>query len=406
MKKPLTPYQKRLFVFLSVATFFEGYDFQALGQILPNLRAEMGLSEAVGGQLVSAISIGTMLAYFLVRLADRWGRRRVLTITILGYASFTFFTGFSQSPYDFAFFQFCARIFLIAEWTLSMVFAAEEFPADRRGFVIGVIQAATAFGAIICAAMVPLLLQTAYGWRTVYLVGVIPLLLLAYARRGLKETERFSHYAAKRPTTKRRFFAIFHTAHKKRVLQMALIWGLTYMCTQPAVIFWKEFAVNERGFTDGQVGLAVAVASLGALPLVFFVGKLIDEWGRRRGAILIYLAMALSVVPAYQLRNFWALTVSLMVAIFAAVALLTLLNTFTTELFPTEIRGDAFAWSNNFLGRIGYVIAPAIVGAAAGQIGWGNAVSVTAVFVLAALMLILWLLPETSKMELEETAAV
>ncbi len=111
----LSSYHKRLFVFLSVATFFEGYDFMALSQILPNLRAEMGLTEAQGGMLGSVISIGTILAFVLVRLADRWGRRRVLALTILGYASFTFLTGLSRTPYDFALFQFTARVFLIAE---------------------------------------------------------------------------------------------------------------------------------------------------------------------------------------------------------------------------------------------------------------------------------------------------
>src|SRR5688572_4849379 len=99
---PLTRYQRRLLVFLSVATFFEGYDFFALAQILPNLRADMGLSEAEGGRLVAVVGIGTILAYVVVRLADRFGRRVVLTLTILGYTLFTFATAFAQSPYDFA----------------------------------------------------------------------------------------------------------------------------------------------------------------------------------------------------------------------------------------------------------------------------------------------------------------
>ena len=375
----------------------------------------MGLSDAAVGSLTGVISAGTIVAYVLVRLADRWGRRRVLTLTILGYAALTFLTGLSRSVYDFALFQFAARVFLIAEWALCMVYAAEEFPAEQRGFVLGLIQAFNALGSITCAAIVPFLLDISIpwsgaaidlGWRAVYFVGVIPLLLLAFARRNLKETKRFVEYQAQRRGPPRSLFAIMRSPYRNRVLQMALIWGLTYACTNTAVLFWKQFTVTERGFTDAQVAKAVALASLVALPFVFSVGKLLDKWGRRRGAVLIYSVCAVFVVLAYQLHNFWLLTLCLVAAIFAAIALLSLLNAYTTELFPTEMRADAFAWSNNLLGRIGYVLAPVAVGWMAGRIGWGNAVSLTVIPVVIALALLLWLLPETSQRELEETSAL
>jgi putative MFS transporter len=403
-KATFTSYQKRLFVFLSVATFFEGYDFTALSQILPNFRADMGLSEGEGGLIVTAISAGTIVSYLLVRLADKWGRRRVLAMTILGYALFTFLTGLSRNPYEFTAAQFLGRIFLIAEWALSMVIAAEEYPAEQRGFVLGVLQAFNSLGSITCAAVVPALLASPLHWRTVYFVGIIPLLLLAYARRGLRETKRFSEYAATRRETRRPLVAILRTPYRKRVLQLALIWGLTYMCTNTVVVFWKEYAVAEAGFTDGDVAKALIIASLVAMPFIFSVGKVLDAWGRRRSSLLIYGVSAVFVVLAYQLTHFWILTICLAFAIFAAIALLALLNTFTTELFPTDMRADAFAWSNNLLGRIGYVIAPVLVGRAAESYGWGNSASMTAVTVVIALILILWWLPETSKKELEETA--
>lgn len=394
-----------LLIFLSVASFFEGYDFLALSQVLPNLRADLGLDPATGGRIVSLIGVGTILAYLVVRLADRWGRRRVLTLTILGYAAFTFFSGLSRGAWDFALFQLVARVFLIAEWALAMVYAAEEFPAERRGLAIGIIQGASAFGSIVCAGVTPLLLHNQYGWRTVYFVGVIPLLLVAYARRNLQESRRFVEQAVK-GAAPAGLLDLLRSPYRRRALQLALIWALTYMCTQNAVVFWKEFAVGERGLTDGQVGTAVALASLVSLPLAFAAGKLLDAIGRRPSAVIIYLATAAGVLAAYRLHSYWLLTASLMVAIFGAVALLTLLNAFTTELFPTERRADAFAWANNLLGRIGYVIAPALVGAAAVRIGWGPAVSFTVVFLLAALALVLWLLPETTRRELEETAAI
>jgi putative MFS transporter len=106
----------------------------------------MGLSEGQGGLIVSAISVGTVVSYFLVRLGDKWGRRRVLAITILGYALFTFLTGMSRTAYDFTLYQFIGRIFLIAEWALSMVIAAEEYPAEQRGLVLGVLQAFNSLG--------------------------------------------------------------------------------------------------------------------------------------------------------------------------------------------------------------------------------------------------------------------
>jgi MFS transporter, putative metabolite:H+ symporter len=397
---PLTRYQRRLLVFLSVATFFEGYDFFALAQILPNLRADMGLSEAEGGRLVAVVGIGTILAYAVVRLADRFGRRVVLTVTILGYTLFTFATAFAQSPYDFAIYQLAARVFLIGEVSLSMVYAAEEFPADRRGHAIGVIQAAGAFGAIACAATAPWLLDTPWGWRSVYLVGVAPLLLLAYARRGLRETGRFADYAAG-GIERRALFDILRSTHRQRILQLAVIWVLLFVCAQNTVFFWKEFAVAERGFTDGQVGLSMAVAALASLPPLFFVGWALDAWGRRPAAAVIFVGMAASVVAASQLHAPWLLTLALAVAVFCIAAAFAVLNSFTTELFPTDCRAEAFAWANNLLGRSGYVVGPAVVGATAGTLGWGNVISLTALCPLGALALILWLLPETKGRQLK-----
>lgn len=400
--EPLSPYQKRLFAFLSVATFFEGYDFMALTQILPNLRASLGLDETQAGFMVGFINLGTVLAYFLVRKADRWGRRRVLTVTIAGYTAFTFASGLAPNIWAFAAFQMVARIFLLAEWAISSVIAAEEFPAKRRGMVIGVISASGSLGSVMCAGLVPLLLKAPWGWRTVYFVGIVPLLVLAFARRSLRETKRFEeqvHSENARPLV-----YIWRTPYKKRVVELGLIWLLTYVCTQTSVTFWKEFAVGERGMTDGQVGLAITIAALVAMPLVFLSGKMLDVVGRRGGAFGIYGLTALGVFLAYTLENRWALTGALMLGIYGASAFLPVMNAYTTELFPTDLRADAFAWSNNLIGRIGYVASPALVGWFAHRVGWGSAVRVTALFPLLALALILWLLPETRNRELEETA--
>ncbi|HHH11309.1 MAG TPA: MFS transporter, partial [Sorangium sp.] len=112
------------------------------------------------------------------------------------------------------------------------------------------------------------------------------------------------------------------------------------------------------------------------------------------------------VLGCYRFENRWAITVSLIFGIFGASGSLPVLNAFTAELFPTTLRGDAFAWSNNLLGRVGYVLSPMAVGALAGHWGWGPSVQLTVIGPLLALGLIFLWLPETSSKELEETAAV
>jgi putative MFS transporter len=399
---PDAAYHRRLLVFLSVASFFEGYDFLALAQLLPNIRQHYGLSEGDGGLLVTVVNAGTMIAYGLVRQADRWGRKRALGITIVGYTIASFLSGLAPTAWLFALGQLLARVFLIGEWAIALVVAAEEFPKERRASAMGIIQASSSLGAVACAGLVPILVKLPFGFRTVYFVGAVPLLLVAFLRRSMREPPRFEAAQKAAGGVTRSLFEIFRGPSARRVLLVAVVWALSYVCTQNAVTFWKEFAVAERGFTDGDVGLSVTIAALAAMPLAFLSGKLLDVVGRKKGATLIFLLLSGGTVAAYGLHSWALLTVALVFAIWGSTAILQVLNTFTTELFPTKERADAFAWSNNLLGRIGYVLSPVAVGVAAERWGWGPSVSATAIFPLVGLAIVLFTFPETKGRELDD----
>lgn len=396
---PLTPYQRKLFVFLGVATFFEGFDYIALTQLLPSIRAEYGLDYAGGQLLVSLINVGAVAAYVLIRHADVVGRRRVLSVTIAGYTLFTLASAFAPSALSFGLLQFAARMFLLAEYAISMVYVVEEFPADRRAFAAGVIQGATSLGSIVCAGVVPLLLKWPWGFRSVYLVGGAPLLLLMFLRRGIRDTQRFIDH---KPEAPRSLFRIFATPHWKRLPLLASIWALTYLCTYVLVNNFKDYALAERGFDDKRVSFAIMIAALGSMPLVFLCGKLLDKLGRKGGATVIFLITSLSTFVTFTSHGFWLITLGLTGCIFAASAVLPVLNSITLELFPTDVRADGYGWSNNLLGRAGYIAGPSLVGALAPSLGIGVATALTGVFPLLALGLILWRVPETSGKELEQ----
>jgi putative MFS transporter len=401
----LTSYQRRLFFFLGVATFFEGFDYIALGQILPTLRKQFALSEADEGVLVAIIGFGAVLAYVLMRYADVVGRRRVLSLTIAGYTVFSLLTAVTGNVYQFGAAQLVARAFLLAEYAVSMVYLAEEFPADRRGFAVGVIQGLSSLGSVVCAGVVPMLLKSPLGFRAVYLVGSLPLLLMMFLRRNVRETARFLELGPNKHSFLD-FMRVFRTPYGKRIPLLASIWFLTYLCTYLIVTYWKNFVVGERGFDDAMVGRAIMIAALGSLPLVFWSGKLLDSVGRRPGAVVIFLVASASTVVAYTAHGFWLLTLGLTGGIFAASAVLPVLTSFSLELFPTELRADAYGWTNSVLGRLAHVVGPLCVGFAARRYGYGASVAATAVFPMLALALILLKLPETRGKELEETSAL
>lgn len=401
-RPPLTSYHRWLFFFLGVAGFFEGYDNFAVTQILPSLRAEMNLTKQASGALIGFINIGLVLAYILVRYADRWGRRRVLTVTILGYTACTVLTGLAPNIYFFAAFQLFARLFLVAEWAVATVYAAEEFPAERRGTVIGIIHGVNAFGSVACAGLAPILCATRYGWRSVYFVGAVPLLLMAIARRSLRETRRFDEQVAGKPLAP--FTRILVPPWRGRLIVLALCWGLTYASTSVAVTFYKDFALSERGLTDAEVGANISMAAILAVPLAFGAGKLIDRIGRRRGAMIIYALTILGTLGPYNIGARSVVVAALIAAIVGITGFGVVLAAYTAELFPTDLRGDAFGWSNSLLGRITFVAAPPLVGVLAERYGWGPSVSASVICPAIALVLIVAILPETSGRELEETS--
>jgi MFS transporter, putative metabolite:H+ symporter len=231
----------------------------------------------------------------------------------------------------------------------------------------------------------------------VYLVGGAPLLLIMLLRRGIRDTQRFLEREHSTPSS---VFRIFRTPHWKRLPLIATIWALTYLGTYVLVNNFKDFAVLERGFDDKQVSLSVMIAALGSMPLLFFSGKLLDTLGRKKGATVIFTATSIATVVAFTSQGFWVLTLGLTGCIFGVSAVLPVLNAITLELFPTDVRADGYGWSNNLLGRTGYIAGPALVGYMAKPLGIGNATAWTAIFPMIALLLIWLRIPETKGQEL------
>jgi putative MFS transporter len=171
-------------------------------------------------------------------------------------------------------------------------------------------------------------------------------------------------------------------------------------------MFWKEFALNERGLSEEAASAAIIQSAVLAMLIAFAAGRFLDAVGRRVGGSILIGCMAVGVFIAYTAHDPLFLKLGLFVGMIGINTMLTVLNAFTTELFPTEHRAQAFAWSNNLIGRIGYWLSPFAIGALVDSHGWGSVIRMTAPFPALAIVLIWILLPETKGRELEQTAKV
>ncbi|HUW40638.1 MAG TPA: MFS transporter, partial [Rectinemataceae bacterium] len=390
-----------LILLVSTASFFEGYDFIILNLILPLLQKEFVLSIREAGLAASAIALGTIAAFFVIRLGDRFGRRSLLIWTVLGYTAATALTALSRSIGAFVALQFAARVFLVAEWGVSTVIVAEEVPAGRRGLAISIVQAAAGLGGIVGSAIFPIVEASPLGWRAMYLVGLVPLIVVFFIRTGLKETRRFllvRAVSSRAPA----FGEILRPPHRRKVVLVALLWCFMYLGYTAVYTFYTTFAIDERGLSIRQVSLIAAVAFTLGLAGFVSAGRLMDSWGRRPTAITFFTAGGISTALAFQAPRA-LLAPALVVLIFFMTAYLTICGTYTAELFPTRLRASAAAWTNNTLGRIGMVLSPAIVGILAGPLGGvGPAVSLMGLFPILAAVIVLFFLQETKNLELEE----
>jgi MFS family permease len=175
----LTRRQWRVLGLVAMASFFEMYDLYLLALTLKQIQADLAIPEASLGVLGSLVRFGALPAGVVALVADRVGRRKVLLGTILAYTLFTGATACAPMAQVFVLLQFCARTFAVAETLLAVVVIAEEFDPDVRGWGIGAMGAIQACGAGFAALLFMGVESLPWGWRSLYLVGLGPLLLLA-----------------------------------------------------------------------------------------------------------------------------------------------------------------------------------------------------------------------------------
>jgi MFS family permease len=344
------------------------------------------LTSSLGGWLAGAF-------------ADRFGRVRVLQVSILWYSFFTFLCSFAQNFEQLFILRALHGIGFGGEWAAGSVLMGEVIRDKYRGRGVGFVQTGAAFGpgaAALVYAGLYAVLPEAIAWRMLFAVGILPAFLVLWVRRNIDESEAFQRRRQEHPLTGAvQLFSPFRGAYLWTTVKVALMvagaQGGVF-----AVQFWMPtYLRTVRGLSSSATGTFVFIQMIGAL-IGFLLGAyLSDIIGRKLTFMLSAIATAIMVlififVPMGD-------TALLLTGIPMSTAILmkfSPMGPFMTELYPTDVRGTGQGICYNGGRAIGSFF-PTMVGFATPALSLGPAMALFCVLACCLMIVMLLTLPET-----------
>lgn len=396
-----TDEQRQVVIAAALGWMLDAFDVLLYSVVLATLMRAFGMSRTTAGLLNALTLIASSIGGLLFGvLADRFGRRRMLSASILLYSLFTFACGLSTNIAALAVCRFALGLGMGGEWNTGAALVAETWPSALRGRALGIVQSSWAAGYALAAVVAGLILAH-LNWRWVFFAGIVPAALVFWIRGHIREPQiwKQSHQAEASGTVSR----ASRGAVKALVVLTATNtfgmfgwWGLFTWIPAYLVL---PVAQGGRGFaTLGLTGFLVTVNLLGMLPGYLLFGMFADRFGRKR-TFVAYLAAAAAAVPmlAVAREPGWILAFACVAAFFGT-GFFTGSGIIGSEIFPTRSRATALGISYNVARGLS-ALAPVTIGALSERHGLAWAFGASAVAFAVSTLLAL-LLPETQGVEL------
>ncbi len=359
---------------------------------------QAGLSGTVLGAGLAVIRLSSLLALPLTGLADRFGRRTLLLVTVTTGLAVTVASAASPDYWWFVVIFALGRPFLSATSALAQVVAAEQTSAADRAKAVALVTAGYGIGAGL-TAIVHGLASSTLGFRGTVALALVPLALVPVVARWVTEPDRFVIADAARDHPVPVLGAVGARFRSRLAVLVVLAFAVSLM-TGPANTFVFLYAQNVRHLSGAATaGMVVGAGATGLAGLL--AGRwLADRIGRRPTGAFGMVAIAGAATLAYS-GGRPALVVGYVLGVLAGSVLAPAVGTLVNELFPTEVRASVAGW---------FLVA-GVLGASVGLVAFGAVADVGDHFGLAAEVTFLpvalaaglfWCVPETRGREPED----
>jgi MFS family permease len=386
-----------------IATFggwaVDAIDVMVYIYVIPTLIAVWGMSKTEAGFIITVTVLASAVGGWLAGiLADKYGRVRILQLSILWFAFFTFLCGFTNSYEQLLVTRALQGLGFGGEWAVGAVLIGEMIRPEHRGKAVGTMQSGWAVGwgaANILYVLLYQLLPEAIAWRAMFWVGILPALLVFYIRKHVQEPEVFSATKDKVAQQGGHFLEIF-SPPLLRTTVLASMMTTGMMVGYYAVFTWlPTFLKTERGLSVMNTGWYTMVVIVGSFIGYLVAAYLSDHIGRKK-TFFIFAAGSAIIAVLYTLipiGNTMMLFLGFPLGFFVS-GNFSGCGPFLTELFPSRVRGSGQGFVYNFGRGLSAFTAP-IVGFMSGGMPLGQSIGIVAVIGFTVVILMVSLFPET-----------
>jgi len=387
---------------LCAVQIVDGYLGTVLTQTLTFAADEFHRDNTAQGFVLGGVRAGVLIALVTVSMADRRGRKSLLIAAGIGSCAFTFLGGLSTGLWMLGGTQLVARGMSTALGILIVIVAAEEMPARSRAWAASVLVLSAGLGSGMAVWILPVADLDVRGWRVIYLMAVVGILVIRSVGSRLPESGRFErmeqHAAARRSADTESV----RERRRRRLTLLATSAFLLAMFAAPASGFRNDFLKDERGFSAAQISLFTLITSTPAGIGVLVGGYLAETRGRRPiGALGVVLGTIMAVL-SFLSHGFGLWLFALGGVVLGGMAV-PALAVYGPELFGTHDRGRANGTIVT-IGVAGSAVGLVIAGALSDSMGGSlaPALLLLAIGPIIVAGLVVTLFPETAATELED----